>query len=80
MVSEGGLDRWKHRRRLVFGSVTFLFLAVAGLALFGNPENFLHRELMGSAIWAAVGIIGVYVGAPVVDDWLPKKGIHHGAQ
>lgn len=66
-------DSWKFRRRMVFGSVIATGVAIVGLALFGDPENTLHRTLMDNGIWAAVGIIGVYIGAPVVDDWLQKK-------
>lgn len=73
-----GRDRWKHRRLLVFASVIVLGWSAILVAILGDPNNALHRELLSSGIWAAVGIIGVYIGAPVIDDWLPKKGVHHG--
>jgi hypothetical protein len=65
-------DGWKFRRRMVFGSVIFCGLLMLALVMWGDPGNTLHRLVLENILWAAVGIIGVYIGAPVVDDWLQK--------
>jgi len=68
-------DGWKFRRRMVFGSVIFAGALMLGLILWGDPLNTLHRLVLENVLWAAVGVIGVYIGAPVVDDWLQKRKV-----
>jgi hypothetical protein len=72
-------DGWKFRRRMVFGSVIFCGLLMLGLTFWGDPANTLHRLVLENILWAAVGIIGVYIGAPVVDDWLQKRKLNDAA-
>lgn len=62
---------------MVFGSVIFCALMMLGLTLWGDPANTLHRLVLENILWAAFGIIGVYIGAPVVDDWLQKRNLNN---
>lgn len=71
--SEAPLDRWKFRRRMVIAAVLFFAVLLAWLVVFGNPANGLHMLVAGNVGWWLLGVIGVYIGAPVADDWLQKN-------
>lgn len=66
-------DRWKYRRRAVAGTTTFFCLLVAGLALFGHSGNVIHEGLADNGLWAIVALVGIYLGAPVAEDWLKSR-------
>lgn len=57
-------DRWKFRRRMVFGAVILLAVVLVILALGGDAAKF------EATVWAFVSLVGIYIGAPVADDFL----------
>jgi UDP-N-acetylmuramyl pentapeptide phosphotransferase/UDP-N-acetylglucosamine-1-phosphate transferase len=72
-MTEQTADRWKFRRRAVFAGLGLLASVVVGLVLYGNPENSIHTGVLDDAMWAFVSILGLYLGAPVADDWLQTR-------
>lgn len=66
-------DRWKYRRRVTVFGIGFLSSLILALVLVGSPENKLHELALEDMIWAWVAIIGMYIGAPVADDWLQTR-------
>lgn len=71
-----GLDRWRFRRRMVFGCAIFLAILIAYVVVGGNPENSLHRMVLDNGLWGLVALVGVYIGAPIADDWLQTRKIN----
>jgi hypothetical protein len=63
-------DRWKHRRRVIFGSLTFCAVVIA-YAL-GSDKEMLDAATRQTAItqafWTAGAIIGAYVFGAAWDD------------
>lgn len=64
---------------MVFGSAGFLAAALVLLIVFGDPNNAIQKEAAGNVGWWLLGVVGVYIGAPVADDWLQKNKGRHDA-
>lgn len=61
-------DRWKFRRRVVFGSLGLFYGMLAYLTTFGQADNAVQLALAQSIPIAVVGIVLTYVGGAVADD------------
>lgn len=70
---EGTSDRWKFRRRAVFFGIAMMSSMIVGLVLFGDPDNSMQTNAVDDLIWGFIAILGLYIGAPVADDWLQSR-------
>jgi hypothetical protein len=61
------LDRWRHRRRIVYGTLIYCALHVSGLAIIGTDTP-LRQQIALGLIALAGGTIGSYVFGAVWDD------------
>jgi Na+/H+-dicarboxylate symporter len=72
------IDRWKYRRRVIFGSLTFCAVVIT-YALASDKEMLdaaTRQTAITQAFWSASAIIGAYVFGAVYDD----KGRTRGAE
>lgn len=60
-------DRWKFRRIMIFGAALLLGVVLLVLAFGGESSKF------EATVWAFVSLVGIYIGAPVADDWLQTR-------
>lgn len=58
---------------MVFGAVIFLGLMLAYLVIWGRSDNELQRNFVDNGLWALAALVGIYIGAPVADDWLQSR-------
>ena len=70
---EGENDRWKFRRRAVFIGIGLMSALIVGLIVWGDPENSIQTNAVDDLIWGFIAILGLYIGAPVADDWLQSR-------
>lgn len=64
-------NRWKHRRRIVYGSLTFCAVSLSYLMVWGD-DTALHREIANTIGLGALGVIATYLGGAVADDKFKK--------
>jgi hypothetical protein len=65
------MDPWRHRRRLVYGSLIFDATVVVGCIVlatfFGMPESLANMTIT-MVFTHGGGVLGAYVAGAVVDD------------
>lgn len=59
---------WRHRRRIIYGTLIFCAFCVLYLMFFGTQESALHETIANAAFFLAGGVIGSYVFGAVWDD------------
>ena len=67
-----GLDAWKHRRRIVYGTCCYTAVMVAWLTE-RHPESIVVAQTVSALILLAGGVIATYIGGAVVDDWFKRR-------
>lgn len=63
-------DNWKYRRAMSFFSAGSIIAMLGYLVSFSDSTNVVQLTLAQSLPFALMGIITVYIGGPIADDWL----------
>lgn len=59
---------WKHRRRIVYGTLGFCAGSIVYLMVYGQADSRLHETIAYGLIGTAIAVIGSYVFGATWDD------------
>ena len=63
MAEEKKVDGWKHRRRLIYGTILFSFTVIGKIAFFGGDT-----AIVQSLVLLDTGVISAYCFSATWDD------------
>lgn len=69
------VNRWKHRRRLVYSTLIFCAMSITYLMVWGD-DSALHREIASTLGFTALGVLAAYLGGGVADDKFRKDQLN----
>ena len=61
------------RRKIVYGTLLYCAAVIAGILIWGSPDNTLHTSGLAWAFATAIGMISAYVFGAVLDNWTVWK-------
>lgn len=63
------LPKRSTRRKIVYGTLIYCALVIAGVLIFGTPGNTLHESGLSWAFATFIGVVFAYVFGAVFDNW-----------